>query len=79
MARQSNAEHRLAEPSRDLHVNQRQRDGDSCSRGEYFIEIAIAGVVIIARVSVETQLFEEIVIRRGDEVLPRHHAGQALG
>ena len=71
MPGQADAAHRLAEPARDLHINQRKRDGNAGARREHFVQAAIASVVIIARVAVEAQFFEQIVIRGGYEIRRR--------
>src|SRR5579863_10505955 len=66
MPRKSDAHHRQPETARNLHVDQRQRDGDAFFAIEYIIQEAVAWIVVFLLIAGEHLLLEQVRVQSLD-------------
>ncbi len=63
MTGQPDSVNRLRQPPANFEIHYRQRDGDTGARRQHLIQAAIARVIIIFRVTCESQFTEEVPVR----------------
>ena len=66
-----------ARPSRDLHVDDRQTDGDACATVEHLVQKTVARIVVLFAVTREAELVVEILVERLQRVVLTGHSSQA--
>ena len=78
MPRQPDTMNRSPQPARNLHVDNRQRNGNPHAFGEYFIQAAIRRVIVLLLVALKTEFFEQVLVCRVNELLPVGFRAQAF-